>query len=131
MDDEYDTSKVVKMSSPNPMFKWLLRAALIYTLPKYIWTSLMLRKDKNPLHDGVRELSGDKVTALESKVFNFDEVKEASRSLSITINDLMTSALSMAVKRYFQAKGGPSADAQAINIAVPVSMRWSGYETFE
>jgi hypothetical protein len=101
MDDEYDTSKLVKMASPNPMFKWLLRAALIYTIPKYFYTAIKLRRDKNPLHDGVRELSGEKVTALKGREFKFDEVKQASKSLSITINDLMTSALSMAVKRYF------------------------------
>ena len=43
----------------------------------------------------------------------------------------MTSALSMGVKRYFQKVGGPTASATEINIAVPVSMRWTGYDTFE
>lgn len=43
MDDIYDTSKVVRMASPNPYFKWILRAMLIYTIPKYFLTGALLR----------------------------------------------------------------------------------------
>ena len=41
----------------------------------------------------------------------------------------MTTALSMAVKRYFEAKGDSKTDK--INIAVPVNIRWEPYTTFD
>lgn len=74
-------------------------------------------------------MTGEKRTAIENKVFNFDEVKAASKVLGITINDLMTSALSIAIKKYFVSQGDEKADF--INIAVPVSMRWEAYDTFD
>lgn len=41
----------------------------------------------------------------------------------------MTAALSLGVKRYFKSQGDNETDA--INIAIPVNIRWEPYSTFD
>jgi hypothetical protein len=82
----------------------------------------------NPLHDGVRKLSGNKLAATSSD-FNIQDIKMASKKLNVTINDLMTSALCAGVKQYFEKKGDMY--TTKINIAIPTSMRFKHYETLK
>jgi hypothetical protein len=100
---------------------------LPWTIPKVLVKSAMTKWDKNPLHDGKRELTGVKKVYFGQKI-PLDTIKEASKKLKITINDLMTIALSMAVKRYFVIKGDTKTNR--INIIIPVNIRWEPYSTF-
>jgi len=101
---------------------------LPYTICKVLFDGLMMKWDRNPLNDGVRNLTGEKVLSLGKK-FDFQHLKTATRSLKITINDFMMTALSMAVKRHFTAKGDDT--TAQINVAIPVSIRWEPYTTFD
>lgn len=101
---------------------------LPYTICRVLLDMALTKQDKNPLNDGVRELTGKKVISFGKK-YSFERVKEASRKLGITINDLMTTALSMALKRYFVLKGDTKTDM--VNIVLPVNIRWAPYDTFD
>jgi NRPS condensation-like uncharacterized protein len=57
-------------------------------------------QDVNPFHDGKRELTGDKKLYLGDN-FKLETIKEASKKLGVTINDLMMTALSVGINRYF------------------------------
>jgi NRPS condensation-like uncharacterized protein len=105
----------------------MLRAMLPWTIPKVLFKSMLTRWDRNPLHDGVRNLTGEKRVYYGEK-FNLEVIKEASKKLKITINDLMTVSLSIAIKRYFVSKG--DSKTNRINIALPVNIRWEPYSTF-
>jgi NRPS condensation-like uncharacterized protein len=105
----------------------MLRAMLPLTIPKVLYKSMLMKWDKNPLHDGVRNLNGDKRVYYGEK-FNLEVIKNASKKLKITINDLMTVSLSIAIKRYFVSKG--DSKTNRINIALPVNIRWEPYNTF-
>lgn len=100
---------------------------LPWTIPKVIFKSLFTKWDRNPLHDGVRTLTGDKRVYYGEK-FSLEVIKDASKKLKITINDLMTVSLSIAIKRYFVSKG--DFKTNRINIALPVNIRWEPYSTF-
>lgn len=64
-----------------------------------------------------------------SKEFNFTKIKAASRSLNVTINELMVSALSVATARLFKDRGAE--DVKRMRIAVPCNIRWKYYTTYD
>jgi len=63
------------------------------------------------------------------KSISLDVIKNCSKKLGVTVNDLMTAALSMAMKRYFLSKDDTK--TVQINVGIPVSIRWEMYKTFE
>lgn len=67
--------------------------------------------------------------AASSKDYTIPEVKVTAKHLGITINDLLTSCLSVAVKQYFLSKGDTKSDV--INIIMPANIRFKHYETVE
>lgn len=83
---------------------------------------------KNPLHDGVRKITGIKKVALGKKI-DLAPLKEACKKLGVTVNDLMTCALSIALKRYFISVG--DTQTSSIKIAMPVNIRWTPYDTYD
>lgn len=64
-----------------------------------------------------------------SKEFNFTTIKAASRSLNVTINELMVSALSVATARLFKDRGEEK--VKRMRIAVPCNIRWKYYKTYD
>jgi hypothetical protein len=128
MDNLYDTGKLVKIN-PVPLWRrYLLRALLPISGVKLLIRTLSTPQDINVLHDGKRaNLTGEKVTAV-SRPIDFAEIKQNSKLLSCTINDLMTSALVLAVSRYFKDKNDTS---KAFNICMPANIRWNMYQTRE
>jgi hypothetical protein len=74
---------------------------LPYTMIKTFFTNLLMVLF---LHDGKREVTGIKNVALGKKL-ELAPVKEACKKLGVTVNDLMTCALSIALKRYFISVG--------------------------
>jgi len=81
------------------------------------------------LHDGKRaNFTGKKlVTVGESN--SFTEIKQCSKALNCTINDLFTSALSQALARFFKENG--DSVTKEINIILPANIRWHMYPTRE
>jgi NRPS condensation-like uncharacterized protein len=72
-------------------------------------------------------LSGRKHVAIGSPI-SFVGVKNASKFLKVTINDIITSSVSNAIATYFKNNGDQSSE---INIIIPVNIRWGMYKTFE
>lgn len=83
---------------------------------------------KNPLHDGIRNLSGRKLSATSGDIF-FKEVKAASKSLKVTINDMVTSCVGSAIKKYFEMQGDK--DTNIMHIAIPVNIRFAHYGSWD
>lgn len=105
----------------------VVRLQLLYNLPLTIIDGLKFTPIKSALHDGERELTGEKEIAYVGNI-DFDSIRSASKKLGVTINDLFTAALSIAVKKY-QAKRGDKNDS--MNICIPISLRWEFYPTRE
>ena len=79
---------------------------LPYTMIKTFITNAFLAifLKTNPLQDGKRNVTGVKNVALGKKL-ELAPVKEACKKLGVTVNDMMTCALSIALKRYFISVG--------------------------
>lgn len=102
---------------------------MLYYIPKVMIESIKVKMLPNPLHDGKRDkLSGEKKAAM-TKDYKLFEIKNASKMLRLTINDLITSCLCSSLKQYFEDKGDTSCDK--INICVPSSLRFSHYKTMK
>ena len=64
-----------------------------------------------------------------SKEFNFAQIKATSRALGVTINELMTTALSMATGRLFKDRGDEK--NKQMRIVIPCNIRWKYYNTYD
>jgi len=106
----------------------MLRLSFPLFIPLMIWEAIFMKQDRNPLHDGKRKLTGRKQVAI-SDAFDFKTVKDASRALGITINELMCAALSVSMAKLFEEKGDTK--TKRIQIGVPVNIRWEMYKTYE
>jgi len=97
IEDIYDISKMIKFNPPPWWLPWFYRLMVPVMIPRMMLRELRRTVDKNPLHDGKRHLTGVKKVA-HSPRHMFSEIKATSRALKITINELMLSALSVAIK---------------------------------
>ena len=97
MDNEYDITKLVDVKSPPWWVKWYYRFCVPFMIPIIFFRESMRTIDKNVLHDGKRKLTGIKKIALSGN-HKFSDVKTASRALKVTINELLTAALAVAIK---------------------------------
>jgi len=99
-----------------------------FMLPLIMFDALVLKTDRNPLHDGKRKLTGKKKVAV-SETFKLDVVKKASKDLNLTINELLLVALSSSMKKWFEELGDTKSNK--IQIGMPVNIRWEMYQTFD
>lgn len=104
LSETYDTGKLLPFKEITFWQRCMVRAMIPFYLPIILWESYLRRRDRNPLHDGSRKLTGEKRVAL-SKEYDFEIIKKASRSLGVTINELMVSALSVSTAHLFKDRG--------------------------
>lgn len=128
LDEEYDIEKLLPFKPVGFMQRLMVRAMVPLYLPIILWESYLRRRDRNPLHDGRRKLTGEKKMTI-SKEFDFLTIKMASKSLKVTINELMIGALSTAVARLFKDRGDEK--TKRMRIAMPCNIRWKYYETYD
>jgi hypothetical protein len=97
MGDDYDISKLISIRKVSFIQKMILRASFLLYVPKLLISNMTSVSDRNPLHDGKRDLTGIKNAASSGDVM-FKDVKEAAKKLNLTINDMMMSCLSTTIK---------------------------------
>jgi NRPS condensation-like uncharacterized protein len=128
-DDTFDPDKLMKTGKINFWWRMLFRLMAPLLVPALFIDAFATKVLRNPMPDGVRKLTGVKKCAI-SDHFETAEIKATSKALKVTINDLMTSSLSVAVSRYFKEKD-PASNHTRLNVALPANIRWSRYERFE
>lgn len=128
-DDKFSPDKLIKAGRIKFFQRMMLRLMAPFALPSLAWDLIKTKAFKNPLHDGIRNLSGVKKVAY-SDFFSFPEVKATSKTFGVTINDLMTAALAVGVKRIFN-KMDPKCDVKDMVMAFPANIRWSRFEKWE
>ena len=78
-------------------------------IPVILFKETKRKIDRNILHDGVRNLTGVKKVALGAK-HDFAAIKATSKALKVTINELCTASLSVAIKELFEDRGDTKTD---------------------
>ena len=128
LDETYDLSKMLKFPKMPFIGRMYYRLMVPFMIPLILLDALFIKVDRNPLHDGVRNLTGKKTVAV-SECFGLDKVKKASKALDLTINELMMASLSVALKRWFEEQGEKSINK--IHIGIPVNIRWQMYPSYD
>lgn len=128
MDETYDITKLIPFRKVSFWQRFMLRSMVLFYVPIVLWESYLRRRDRNPLHDGRRKLTGEKRVAI-SKEFDFATIKKTSRSLNTTINELLISSLQVTVAQLFKDRGDEK--NKRFRIAMPCNIRWKQYDTYE
>lgn len=105
----------------------MVRLQLLWTIPAMIYETIQVKQEISVLNDGVRNLSGRKEIA-HTEEMDFNVIKDASRKIGFTINELFTAAISVGVKKYMITRNDP---AENLQIVIPGTVRWEFYPTFE
>lgn len=66
-DTTYDVTKMIEFKGISFWNKCLVRAMVPFYVPVLLWESYLRRKDRNPLHDGRRKLTGIKKVAMSKE----------------------------------------------------------------
>lgn len=93
-----------KLLPPMRNFKWYDKLMIYITIPYYFvrmtLTFLLYKPDRNPLQDG-KLLSGTKKGSF-TKHYSLAKLKEKTKTLNVTFNDLIQTAISITLKEYFK-----------------------------
>ena len=84
------------------------------------------KRDRNYLTKNKKKMTG-KVNVSTSPFFHFPTVKDLSKKLGVTINDIVMCALSTAIKEYLKSKGDPLGEENAegnLSVMIPANIRW-------
>ena len=95
--DKYDITTLIPIRKVSFLERLILRMSAPLYIPKLLISSLSLKIMKNPLHDGIRNLSGKKLIATSNN-FTFSDIRNAAKNAKVTINDLVTASLGSAIK---------------------------------
>ena len=106
MSEEYDRSYFLA-SKDVPFFsRLLIRVMAPFYLPFIIFSSLTARQDDNWLTKQKmnKNLSGD-INIASSDFLPFNQIKETSKKLKVTINDFLLCGLTTSLHTLFREKG--------------------------
>lgn len=94
---------------------------------------MMANRDDNVITKKKKKMTGE-INVATSPVFQLAEVKDLSKKLGVTINDVVCCALSTSLKQYFKLKGDKLGNAEVhkhIQLMMPASLRWGFDKTRE
>ncbi|CDW71676.1 ws dgat mgat [Stylonychia lemnae] len=126
--DKFDISALFPIKEVSSVQKIILKLGIPFYFMKMIVAFLTLSFKENPLHDGKRQLTGRRFVST-GKFFEFNDVKECAKTYKVTINDLVTSCLSTAIKEYFRLQGDTKSNF--VNLVIPANIRFKHYQSIE
>ena len=103
LSDDYGRDYFVKSSDAKWYEVIFVKLMAIFTLPKIMMESLLAKQDANYISKG-KKLSGVTNVA-SSNVIDLRLLKALSKTMGVTINDVVTSALSVAMNTLFKKHG--------------------------
>lgn len=127
MSSDYDRSYFVGSGDVPYIMRLFTRLSFPFMIPYLIYESLCIRKDDNFMTKNKENLSGIINLSCNSDLL-LKDVKSLSKKLGVTINDLITTAVSMSLKKIFIEKGDKS---EQVQICVPANVRFEFYPTRE
>jgi len=126
MSAEYDRSYFVKGADASMMARIVTRLSFPFMIPFLLWDTAQIKKDENYITKNKQKGFSGVMNCDCTEDFKFKEVKELSKKIGsgITINDLISSAITCSLKKLFMEKGDNS---DSVNIVIPASVRFEFY----
>ena len=108
MSEEYDRSYFVKSTDAGFLQRLAVRAMVPLYIPYILWNSLTLGTDHNVVTvDKKKRLTGT-FNCASSNELHMPDIKNLSKRIGVTINDIVTCSISTAIHDFFRSKGDKS-----------------------
>jgi hypothetical protein len=127
MSSDYDRSYFVGSGDVPYPIRIITRLAFPFMIPKLIWESLNIRIDENFITKNKQNLSGT-TNCTSGSNLKMADIKALSKKLGVTINDLVSSAISISLKRILKEHGD---EPKEVQICIPANVRFEFYPTRE
>ena len=127
MSSEYDRSYFVGSGDVPYIMRLFTRLSFPFMIPYLIYESLCIRKDDNFMTKNKENLSGIINISCNSELL-LSEVKSLSKKIGVTINDLISTAVSIGLQKILKEKGETPNQVQ---ICIPANVRFEFYPTRE
>ena len=104
---DYDRSYFVRGADASLLERIFVRLSVVFMIPKLLITSVFIGPDNNYLTPRKEAMAGEMNCAI-SKRYEFSEIKSLSKRLGYTINDVVTCAITTALRKVFREQGDQS-----------------------
>jgi NRPS condensation-like uncharacterized protein len=124
---EYDRSYFIKGEDATFWQIVAIRLSVIFMLPKLLLMTLLQRADDNVLTRRKPNMTGI-LNCHCSKKFEFSQIKDLSKKVGHTINDVVATSLTTGLSHILKKLGDESTDVQMV---IPANIRFKFYPTRE
>jgi len=125
MSDEYKKDYFIPTKDVSLVNQILLKVTATMLIFQYAFNMFFIKRDKNVITANKRKMTG-KINVASSPNIKMEDVKALSKNFGVTINDILLSALSASLAKYFKSEEDPK---DSVQIMMPAMIRWSFYKT--
>jgi len=107
MSSEYDRSYFIKGADASMFVRIVTRLSFPFMIPFLLWDSAQIRKDNNFITKNKDKGFTGVMNCDCTEDLKFAEVKQLSKKIGggVTINDLIASAITTSMKKFFKENG--------------------------
>ena len=127
LSQDYNRSYFVKSQDATWLQAIGIRLMMPFYIPQILKSTLFAKPDDNMFTRAKSKMTG-KISISSAEGINMDEMKEFSKKIGISINDLVLCAMTTALNTIFKENNDPVTEFQ---IAIPANIRFSFYPTKE
>ena len=128
MAEEYARDYFIKSKDARWFEVILIRLLALTELPKIMMMTLMKQDDNHITKRRNKNQLTGQLNISSSRTIDFRLIKALSKTMKITINDIVTSALSVALNQLFKQNNDDSKDFKMV---IPANIRFKFYPTRE
>mmetsp|Transcript_2010 Transcript_2010/g.3556 ORF Transcript_2010/g.3556 Transcript_2010/m.3556 type:complete len:424 (+) Transcript_2010:269-1540(+) len=129
---ELNPSYFMKTKLPNFFERLFLRVTFPFHLPAIAKSTMLARQDVNCITKGRLRGSSSQLTGRvnisSAPSLDLAKVKEASKKIGVTINDMIMCAASTSLHKHFREQGDQSKD---ILMVIPANIRFKMYQSMQ
>ena len=125
--NDYGREYFVKGSDVSPLWTLIVRLSVPFYIPVMILQGFVGAMVPKNMATKNKNITGE-INCASSSVLKFQEIKDVSKKLGVTINDLVSSSISVSLKKIFSDNNDP---AQEVLVGIPANIRFKFYPTVE
>lgn len=107
---EFKRDYFVKSTDASYLQEYLVKLSTIFYIPVLFMNTLFTFRDRNTITKGKKNMTGN-VNVSTAKNIDMQELKDLSKKIGVTVNDVLMCATTAALKEYFRIRGDKIGDA--------------------
>ena len=132
---EFKRDYFVKSKDASYLQEFLIKLSIFIYVPVLFLNTIFTSRDRNSITKGKKNMTG-KVNVSSAKNIDMQELKDLSKKIGVTVNDVLMCATTAALKEYFRIRGDKLGDAEVegstppmIQVLLPANIRFRWYPT--